>query len=140
MKELISLLYCLYNKGIAGFLFCGTSIRRFIILRRFIMEQLVKIIIKRLKEKGMDITLVPSFVRDVANLSISSASDLKELNRRLETLGWYEYELDDHTFQLIEAVIEKECFTNRVDVEEGVISKVCAIPQLFKQVSYSHAF
>ncbi len=100
------------------------------------MEQLREIIVKRLKEKGMDLYQVPSFVRDVANTSASTASDLKELNRRLGTPGWHEYELDDHTFRLIEAIIEKECFTNRIVTKNGFITKKCSIPQLFKEASF----
>jgi hypothetical protein len=98
------------------------------------MEQLKEIIIQRLKAKGMDVTLVPSFIRDVANTNISTAYDLKELNRRLGTLGWNEFELDDHTFRLIEAVIEKECFINKTENKNGLISKECPISQLFQKV------
>ncbi len=103
------------------------------------MEKLIKIIIERLNKKGMHVTLVPSFIRDVTNVAVFKFSDPKELNRRLGTLGWHEYELDDHTFQLIEAVMEKECFITGIDMEEGAGSQGCSIPRMFQEVIYSQA-
>jgi hypothetical protein len=35
------------------------------------MEQLINIIIKRLNKKGMQDNLVPSYIRDVANVDVS---------------------------------------------------------------------
>jgi hypothetical protein len=103
------------------------------------MEHLIQIVIKRLNEKGINIDLVPPLIRDVANVSISAGSDIKEMNRILGTLGWHEFDLDYHTFQLIEAVIERKFFANQIDVIEGIISKKCFIPQLFQHVAYSNA-
>jgi hypothetical protein len=100
------------------------------------MEEFINIIIKRLNEKGMHGNLVPSFVRDVANVTISKFIDLKEANQKLGTLGWHEYELDEHTFQLIEAVIEKEYFQNRIDLKEGAAVKRFSIPLMFQQAAF----
>lgn len=97
------------------------------------MEELVEIVIKRLEEKGMDETVIPSFIRDVANISLSTDSNLPELNRRLQSLGWDEFELDDHTLQQIEAVIENNCFKNRIEVKDCIITKDFSIPLLFQQ-------
>lgn len=101
------------------------------------MEKLKEIVIKRLKEKGVDAATVPSFIRDVANISLSTDSDLNELNRRLQSLGWDEFELDDHTFQLIEAIIENERFINNVEAKDGLLAKEFSIPLLFQQPPHS---
>jgi hypothetical protein len=53
---------------------------------------------------------------------------------------WHEYELDDHTLQLIEAVIEKECFINGISIEEGASSKGGSIPRMFQLAAYSPAY
>jgi hypothetical protein len=63
-----------------------------------------------LKEKGMDMVFIQSFIRDISNIDLPTNPDFDDLNRRFRTLGWYEIELDDHTFQHIAAIIEKECF------------------------------
>jgi hypothetical protein len=102
------------------------------------MKQLIKIVIKRLVEKGMDINLISSFIRDVANINPSTDYDLTELNRRLSTLGWYDLELDYHTFQLIDAIIENELFLNKTEEKQGLPLKFFSIPALFGQSMHSH--
>lgn len=55
----------------------------------------------------MEISTIPAYVRDVANTMVAHGySSLQELNRRLESLGWDDFELDDYTFQLIVAAFE----------------------------------
>ena len=77
------------------------------------MDPLLKILIKRIQKKGLEHYLVQSFIRDLSNIILSSAEpELQELNRKMSSLGWDDFELDDHTFQLIEAVLEKEAFFN----------------------------
>lgn len=104
------------------------------------MEQLIKTVIKRLEGKDIDINSIPSFIRDVVNINLSVVdSDLNELNRRLQTLGWYEFELDDHTFQLIKAIIESERFINKEEEKEGLLPKEFSIPLLFHQSRQTHS-
>ena len=54
--------------------------------------------------------MIPSFIRNLVNSELTEGSDLNELNRRLQNLGWNEFELDDHTFRLIEAMVENESY------------------------------
>jgi hypothetical protein len=62
---------------------------------------------ERLKGKGMEITTIPAFIRDLANTMVANGySSLQELNRRLQSLGWHDCELDHYTFQLIVATFE----------------------------------
>ena len=69
----------------------------------------LNILIKRLTGKGISKNNIPAYLRDVSN-SINSGEeiDLKDLNNRLTGLGWYEFELDDHTLQLIIANLEEQ--------------------------------
>jgi hypothetical protein len=59
--------------------------------------------------KGMEISNIPAYIRDLANsVSFNGYSSLQELNGRLEMLGWTDFELDDHTLQLIMANFETD--------------------------------
>ena len=71
------------------------------------MEGLMKILIRRLVGKGMEISTIPAFTRDLANTMVANSySSLQELNGRLKSLGWNDFELDDYTLQLIIATFE----------------------------------
>ncbi len=73
------------------------------------MEDLIRVLINRLVTKGMEITTIPAYVRDLANtIAANGYSSLQELNRRLKSLGWDDFELDDHTLQLIIAGFEPD--------------------------------
>lgn len=70
------------------------------------MEQLIKVLVCRLVRKGVDITIVPAYIRDVANtIAIHRSLSLQELNSRLQLLGWDD-DLDDYTLCLIMATFE----------------------------------
>jgi len=71
------------------------------------MEELIGILTERLVGKGMEISTIPAFIRDLANTMVANGySGLQELNRRLQSLGWDDFELDDYTLQLIVASFE----------------------------------
>jgi len=71
------------------------------------MSQLTEIMIKRLEEKGIRSDIIPGFVRNVINtISINPECNLQELNNRLHFLGWDDFELDEHTLQLVIAGFE----------------------------------
>ena len=73
------------------------------------MEELIRILIKRLVGKGMEISTIPAFTRDLANTMVANSySSLQELNGRLKSLGWDDFELDDYTLQLIMAIFEPD--------------------------------
>lgn len=73
------------------------------------MEGLIRIVIQRMVGKGMEITNIPAYIRDLANtLAVSGYSSLQELNGRLQSLGWDDFELDDYTLQLIIATFEPD--------------------------------
>jgi CheY-like chemotaxis protein len=79
-----------------------------------IMEPITKTLINRLVDKGVEIRVIPALMRDAINTISNSnqAQNLKELNRRIQFLGWYDFELDEQTFQLIVANAETQSLTN----------------------------
>ena len=73
------------------------------------MEKLIGILTERLAGKGMEVSTIPAFIRDLANTMVANGySSLQELNRRLQSLGWEGFELDDCTLQLIIAIFEPD--------------------------------
>jgi len=73
------------------------------------MEQLIRILIRRLVGKGMEISTIPAYIRDLANTMVPNGySSLQELNGHLQLLGCDGFELDDHTLQLIIAIFEPD--------------------------------
>ena len=73
------------------------------------MEELIRILIDRLVGKGMAINTIPAFIRDLANVMVANGySNLRELDSRVRSLGWDDFELDDHTLQLIIAILEPD--------------------------------
>jgi hypothetical protein len=71
------------------------------------MEQLNKIAMDRLVKRGVEANNHQAYIRDLVN-SYTSCTNLsiKELNTQMNSLGWNDFELDDHTLQLIMAITE----------------------------------
>ena len=73
------------------------------------MDQIIRIMIECLVGKGIGISTIPAYIRNLANtLSVNPHSSFQELNRRMQLLGWNDFELDDHTLQLIIAIFEAD--------------------------------
>ena len=54
----------------------------------------------------MEISAIPAFIRNLANIiAVNAYLSRKELNRQLELMGWHDFELDDHSLQLIMTVL-----------------------------------
>ena len=71
------------------------------------MEPLVEIVAERLVEKGMEVTSIPAFIRNVANIMVAHPSaSVDELNKHLQFVGWGDFKLDDYILQLIIAAFE----------------------------------
>ena len=61
----------------------------------------------RLKDKGIEECLIPGFLRLLANaLKGYPDTNLFLINKRLDYLGWQDFELDEHTYQLAMACFE----------------------------------
>ncbi len=75
------------------------------------MNELKDILISRLERKGIGQTLIPGFMRSLANsFYIDPHMNLKRVNRRLRYLGWDDFDLDYHTLQLAITCIEEKGF------------------------------
>jgi hypothetical protein len=73
------------------------------------VDELIKILINRLVNKGMEVTSIPAYVRDLAN-TMAEKGNLGPgaLNRRLEMLGWDDFTLDEYTLELVTAMFEQD--------------------------------
>jgi hypothetical protein len=70
------------------------------------MVSLDEILAKRLKMRGIAPSTIPRFIKDLTNtLAFDPQSNLNEINRRMHLLGWYDFEVDEHTFQLVLATV-----------------------------------
>jgi len=69
------------------------------------VDELIRILIDRLVNKGMESTSIPAYVRDIVN-TIAVAGNLGPgpLNRRLERLGWDDIHLDEYTLELVTSI------------------------------------
>ena len=73
----------------------------------FKMDQIIRSLIERLTGKGMEISIIPAYIRDLANITVGNGYlSLPELNRQLQLLGWDDFELDDSTFHLLMSIFE----------------------------------
>ncbi|MCP4020604.1 MAG: hypothetical protein GY729_02075 [Desulfobacteraceae bacterium] len=55
----------------------------------------------KLKENGIEPALIPGFIRSLAAAFLVNPSmSHYQANERLQYLGWYDVEIDYHTFQL----------------------------------------
>ncbi|MCF8044483.1 MAG: hypothetical protein K9J83_01385 [Desulfarculaceae bacterium] len=71
------------------------------------MNLIDKALICKLKEKGIEESLVPGFLRTLANaLMINPSMSSLQLNHRLKYLGWDDVELDWRTMELARAFFE----------------------------------
>jgi len=73
------------------------------------MEQFIRMLMAHLVSKGMEITAIPAFIRDVATIiATNPAISLRELNSHLQLLGWGDFELDYYIFYLIIGTFEPD--------------------------------
>lgn len=70
------------------------------------MDCIIRILIERLVVKGMEISAIPAFIRNLANkFAVNAYLSREELNRQLELTGWHDFDLDDRTLKLIMTVL-----------------------------------
>jgi len=70
-------------------------------------SNLEEVLTKQLKKKGIEQGQMPLFIKNLVNtLSVGDSLDLSVVNNQLHVLGWTDFELDYHTFQLVKAYIE----------------------------------
>ena len=71
------------------------------------MDIISRNLIERLTAKGMEITSIPAFIRNVAySISMDRSTKPSELNRKMVLLGWGDVEIDPYTLDLIVALFD----------------------------------
>ena len=71
------------------------------------MDILANTLIQRLMAKGMEGTVLTAYFRNVANiLATDKLLSLRELNSRLQLLGWDDFELDYYTLELLRVIFD----------------------------------
>jgi hypothetical protein len=66
------------------------------------MNAVRDILLQRLTDKGLSRDMLPGFIRNLTRTIYSNPDiSLRELNRRLDWLGWNQIEIDMHTLDLI---------------------------------------
>ncbi len=89
------------------------------------MDVLHNILLQRLINKGLSRDMLPGFIRNLTRTLYSNPDiTLRELNRKLDWLGWNQIEIDMHTLDLILA--------------EGVLQNLGTTPQTGRLGAGSH--
>ena len=73
------------------------------------MDRLIRILIDRLVNKGLTVSSIPAFIRNLAN-SIAGNPDmsLQDLNNHLRLLGWDNVTVDSYTLSIILAIWDSD--------------------------------
>ena len=73
------------------------------------MHNLKRLLYNRLQDIGLDQNLIPGFIRSLANsIFLKPNMELYQIRKQLEYLGWNDFDLDYHTFQLAKTCLELE--------------------------------
>jgi hypothetical protein len=74
------------------------------------VNSLIRIMIDHLVEKGMEVSTISGYIRNLAHLiAVNPQITLQELNERMRSLGWDDFRLDGYTLRLILANFETDC-------------------------------
>lgn len=77
------------------------------------MDRVIGILLERLVGKGIKLSSIPAFIRDMANyITVNPSTDLSELNKIPHLMGWEHIELDEYTLQLIIEIFESDFDSN----------------------------
>ena len=70
-----------------------------------------QVLMRRLEMKGMEQSAIPGFVWSLKSCLVDNP-DMNhfQTNKRMQLLGWNDFDLDYHTLQLAIACLEDGCF------------------------------
>jgi hypothetical protein len=70
------------------------------------MDNVVDILVDRLFDEQSDVTQHHSCIRNMfETMAKEPIANCRELNSRMHSLGWDDFELDEHTFKLVMLVL-----------------------------------
>ncbi len=76
------------------------------------MDQIIKIIVGRLEERGIDPVKIPSCIETIVNsIFLDPVLNCRGLKIRMQSLGWHNFEIDEHTFNLVKLISIKPQIT-----------------------------
>ncbi|MBW2307586.1 MAG: hypothetical protein JRG73_11705 [Deltaproteobacteria bacterium] len=94
------------------------------------MNIFLDILIDRLEKKGIQFRAIPGYIRSIALIIADYPRlNLREVDGKLQLLGWNDFELDDHTFQLVVAIIEDREFAALTDKPAYWFQRICQLEQ-----------
>ena len=72
------------------------------------LEQILKIIVERLEEKDIDPGRIPSCIETIVyNIFLNPVITYQKFSRKMQSLGWLNLEIDEHTFNLVKLISKK---------------------------------
>jgi hypothetical protein len=72
------------------------------------LDLIIKIIIKRLEEMGIDPDKIPLCIEIIVYIIfLNPLMSYLELNRKMKLLGWHNFTIDEHTFKLVMLILDK---------------------------------
>ena len=105
-----------------------------VILARFLLEgwhytevtmeetdEIMRVFVAHLKKKGLDLRMIPIFMRDLAH-AINNYNAPWKINSSLHLMGWNEFELDYRTLELADACLRPGTFFHSDGYSERLIS------------------
>lgn len=73
------------------------------------VDPTLKSLLERMVSLGMEVNRVSAYLRNVANsISVDPHMSLDEINNSMESLGWDDFQLDDHTLRLILSILSDD--------------------------------
>jgi hypothetical protein len=72
------------------------------------------LLVQRLSQKGLDKNLIPGYLRILANsICIIQDQNLTLINQHMRQIGWNDFDLDYHTFELARSCLEAAGFIDQ---------------------------
>jgi len=69
------------------------------------LDMIIKIIVDRLKEIGIDPGKIPACIEIIIYIIfLNPLINYQELNRKMQLLGWHNFRIDEHTFKLFKLI------------------------------------
>ena len=73
------------------------------------MHDLKQLLYDRLLNFGLEENVIPCYIRCLANsIFLKPNMELYQVRKRLEYMGWNDFDIDYHTFQLAKTCLELE--------------------------------
>jgi len=69
------------------------------------LDLILKILVERLKEIGIDPGKIPACIEIIVYIIfLNPLMNYQELNRKMQSLGWHNFKIDEHTFKLVKLI------------------------------------